>query len=186
MKQTYRFTLLAASLVLPMGIAMADPETCPCKPLPSFSLSASNGKTYTKEMLSAKPTVVVFLKAGCPHNPKATVDFNRFMTSIGKNVNFVAVTNLDAAAASKYAKELKANFPLLADKNGKLVAAFGATKSLDLGVICSKDKKIVKTWSGYSQQTLKEIVAALPQHGGKALKLSFAGYPAKRQSGCSF
>ncbi len=182
MKTLTTFTLAAIVLA---GTAIAE-EPCKCKPLPSFKLAATNGKTYTQSDMTKKATVVVFLKAGCPHNPKAVSDLNRLMTDLTSKVWVVGVVDLDAKAAKKYASELKVKFPLIADANKKVVNGFGAKRSLDMAIVCSHDKKVAQVWEGYNQASLKELVVSLPGHGGPTLKMDYSKYPKSLVSGCGF
>ena len=175
------FTALAAAIAV---IATAHQD--PCVDINAFSLKATDGKTYTKTTLCAKPTIVLFLSSGCPHNPKATPDFNKLKSQLGSKVNLIAVTNLGLAEAKAYGKKLNAQFPIIADQKGVLINMFGAKHSLDLGLVCAKDQKIAGHWEGYSKEILEEIVTSLPHHGGPTLKLDYSKYPKTRQSGCSF
>jgi len=73
--------------------------------LPAFSLKGTDGKVYSNSNLFTKPTVLLFLKKGCPHNPKAMTDMNRLKSEMGSKVNFIAVCNVNDAEAKGYAKE---------------------------------------------------------------------------------
>ncbi len=174
---------LALFLLLVVACASAQEA---CKPLPTFSLRATNGKTYTQKEFATKPTVVIFLKKGCPHNPKSAPDFNRLAEMLGKKVNVVAITDADLATAKAYAKEIKLNVPLIADAKLSVINAFGAKRSLDMAITCTHDKRVAQMWEGYSQESLKELVASLPGHGGPSLNIKFDGFPTKKQSGCPF
>jgi peroxiredoxin len=173
------------TMILPFVVACASAQEA-CKPLPTFSLKATNGKTYTQRDFSAMPTVVIFLKKGCPHNPKSAPDFNKLPAMLGKKVNVVAITDADLATAKAYAKEIKLNVPLIADAKLSVINAFGAKRSLDMAITCTHDKKVAQMWEGYSQESLKELVASLPGHGGPSLNIKFDGFPTKKQSGCPF
>lgn len=166
--------------------ASAQEETCACQAMPSFSLTASDGLTYTQKSLTKKSTVVFFLSAGCPHNPKAAPDLNRFKALVGQQVGVVAMTNLDAAKAKAYAKELGLKIPLLADTDGTTMKSFGAKHSLDFALICAKDKKVEKVWEGYSRDIFGEVLAKIPDTGGPAIKADLSVFPKGRQSGCGF
>lgn len=173
------------TLILPLFVACASAQEA-CKPIPSFSLKATDGKTYTQKEFAAKPTVVIFLKKGCPHNPKSAPDFNKLPGLFGAKVNVVAITDADLATAKAYAKEIKLTVPIIADAKLSVINAFGAKRSLDMAITCAHDKMIAQMWEGYSQATLKELVASLPGHGGPKLTVNLSGFPAKKQSGCPF
>jgi peroxiredoxin len=173
------------ALILSLVVTVASAQEA-CKPLPTFSLKATDGKTYTQKEFASKPTVVIFLKKGCPHNPKSAPDFNKLPGLLTNKVNVVAITDADLETAKKYAKEIKLNLPLLADPKLSVIKAFGAKRSLDMAITCAHDKMIAQIWEGYSQESLKSLVASLPGHGGPSVKPDLSGFPAKKQSGCPF
>lgn len=157
-----------------------------CKPIPQFNIKATDGKVYTNESVAKKPTVIVLLMKGCPHNPKAAPDFNRLRASFGSKADVIGLVVGKPSEMAAYAKEIKADFPLLADPSGDLAHAMGGRHSLDLALICAKDKMIAKTYEGYDRKIIGEIIADLPGHGGPKLKIDLTKYPASRRSGCAF
>lgn len=178
-------TLLISALFTTL-IANTQDEPCQCKPLPTFSLKASDGLTYTQSSLSKKPTVVFLLSSGCPHNPKAAPDLNKFKALAGSKVGVVAITNMDDKDVKGYAKELGLKIPLLADPNGEIIRKFGGKHSLDIALICSDDKKIGNFWEGYSRSIFGEIFKEISEHGGPKIEADLSVFPTKRASGCSF
>lgn len=183
MKRLIAFTLVVSAVVAFAG----NQESSGSKPLPKFSAKASDGKNYSSTELVKKPTVVFFLKAGCPHNPKSTPLLNKLKAALGPKVNFVAVTNLSQSETSKYAKELGATFPLLADADKKIVNAFGASNSLDFALLSPEDKKIAKSWHGYNRKIMGEFLAELAKHNGpKKVAFDLNSVPKGLQSGCGF
>lgn len=180
--------LIALTFIVSTVTAFAGrQETCECKPLPKFFGKGSDGRTYSSTELVKKPTVVFFLKAGCPHNPKSTPLLNKLKAAIGPKVNFVAVTNLTQAEATKYAKELGATFPLIADADKKIVKGFGASNSLDFALLCPDDKKVARTWHGYNRKIMGEFLTELANHKGpKKIAFDLNSVPKGLQSGCGF
>lgn len=176
---------LASFLVAVPGFAFQE-EGCQCKPMPVVNAKGTDGRTYTTTTLTAQPTVLVFIKLGCPHNAKAAVDLNRLATGLKGKASVIGVLDADLAKAKELTKELKLQFPLVADPQHKMIEGFGVSNSLDLALVCPKDKKVGQTWNGYSQTILKELVAAIPHHGGPAVKLDLSKFPSKRVSGCGF
>lgn len=169
----FAFTLLSTA-------ALAEQ----CRDIPTFSALATNGKTFTSKSIANKTTVVVFLANSCPHNPHAVPDLNRLAKQFGKGVQLLGVVNADAATAKAYAQELKLSFPLIADGDRKIIKGFGAKHSLDLALICAKDKKIAEVTDGYSRATIQHVFDVLPAHGGPTLKPDLKAYPVKKMSGC--
>ncbi|MCW5943350.1 MAG: redoxin domain-containing protein [Fimbriimonadaceae bacterium] len=156
------------------------------RPIPSFRLAGSDGKTYTKAEVTRQPTVLVFMSVRCPHNVAATGDLNRFAASLGKSVRVVGVTNATLAETKALAKTLKASFPILADPAKELIKGMGAKHSLDTAFVSPVAKAGVGFWEGYSRETFRAIVDLLPKHGGPKRSPNLSGYPAAMQSGCSF
>lgn len=156
------------------------------KSIPLFKIKGTDGKVYTNETVAKKPTVIVLLMKGCPHNPKAAPDFNRLRASFGSKADVIGLVVGKPPEMAAYAKEIKADFPLLADPSGDLVHAMGGRHSLDLALVSAKDKMIAKTWDGYDRKIIGEIIADLPGHGGPKLKVDLTKYPGSRRSGCAF
>jgi peroxiredoxin len=154
--------------------------------LPAFSLKGTDGKVYSNSNLFTKPTVLLFLKKGCPHNPKAMADMNRLKSEMGSKVNFLAVCNVSDSEGKVYAKELGAKFVILADKDQKLISGAGAEFSLDIALISPKTKKVAKIWTGYNNQAIAELYEWLPKVGGVKPKTVASKYPKGTVSGCGF
>jgi peroxiredoxin len=93
---------LIASVLLVSGVANAvEPPTLPIgSPMPSFSLPATDGKTYSeKDFAKADVLVLIFT---CPHCPTAQAYQERIKKLVGdykpKNVTVVAINPNHAAA----------------------------------------------------------------------------------------
>ncbi|MBS1706782.1 MAG: redoxin family protein [Armatimonadetes bacterium] len=185
--KTVKYLLFISVLTAAITAANSAPEEgCQCKAMPKFSLKGSDGKTYTQDSLTKAPTVVLFLKEGCPHNPKAVEAFNKLRSGMNGKVSFYAVTNATAANAKKMAGEFKAAFPILSDTSKAVVKGFGATRTGDFALLCSDDKRVAKLWNGYSQQSFKELLTALPEHHGPKISMDLSKFPTAKQSGCMF
>lgn len=169
--------LIALSIITATSVAAHAAEA------PAFKLTGTDGKSYTQNSFEKKPALVVFLNSQCPHSKKAAPDFNKLFKGLGAGVQVIAITDLDAKAAKMYAKELKAEFPLLADPDRKIIKKFGAKFSLDMTVISGKKPAFPQIWEGYSEDWVKET---LSKSGAKLPKFDFAFLPDDRQSGCQF
>lgn len=148
--------------------------------VPAFELRASDGLTYTQQSLLKKPTLVVFFNESCPHSKMAAPDFVKLKSMLGTQTALVGFTNLPADKVRAYAKELKLNFPLIAEGESGIIRRFGATHSLDLAVIDPQRKEVVKRWNGYSRSILEEAADLLNR------KLDLSTFPNSRASGCGF
>lgn len=155
------------------------------KEAPVFKAAATDGKTYTQKSLGAKPTLVFFVNSKCPHSKMAVPDLNKLRKLLGAKVHLVGVTELKLDEAKKYAKEIKAEFPLVADPDKKILKGFGAKFSLDMTLVTGKAKPAFsKVWEGYSKDWVQEALNQIPTAQRPKLDLTFL--PADRQSGCQF
>ncbi|MEJ5169905.1 MAG: redoxin domain-containing protein [Fimbriimonadales bacterium] len=164
--------------------ASAKEDGCACKEAVAFRLQATDGKTWTQETILSKPTLVVFLKAKCPHTPPALADFNRLAKDFGGKATVVGMIDLKIAEAKEFAKKNKVAFPLIADPGAETMVKMGAAHSLDMALSCPKDKRIGSTYEGYSREILGKVLKDMVQHGGPSLKVDLSKYPAKKASGC--
>lgn len=161
-------------------------DGCACKDAVAFQLKGTDGKTWTQETILAKPTLVVFLKAKCPHTPPAIADFNRLSKEFGGKAALVGMIDLKPEEAKAFAAKHKVAFPLIADPGAETIVKMGGRHSLDMALSCPKDKRIGATYEGYSRQILGKVVQDIAHHGGPSLRIELTKYPAKKASGCGF
>ena len=166
--------------------ASSGEEDCACRQAVSFRLQATDGKTWTQDTILAKPTLVVFLKAKCPHTPPAIADFNRLSKDFGGKAVLVGMIDLKLAEAREFAKKNKVAFPLIADPGAETIVKMGGAHSLDMALSCPKDKRIGSLYEGYSREILGKVLKDMVHHGGPSLKVDLSRYPAKKASGCGF
>lgn len=179
------FLLIATATVATVLTAVAGPVQSRT-PVPTFRLTTTDGKPFTTANLTARASVVLFLKHGCPHNPKAVADLNRLAAQLGPRVPVVAMVNLDTAKARGYRAELGLKLPVVADPSGKTIAAFGATHSLDLALVGAGGRGVARRWNGYNRTALAELVRMLPEQGGPRMTVDLSAYPSRLVSGCGF
>lgn len=165
-------------LSLAIGASLLAPIS---RPIPAFTASATDGKTYTAKSLVKKDTVLLFIQSHCPHNKKAMPDWNKVATALKGNVRVLGVIGADLKAAKEFSSHNKTVFPVLADKDFKMIEGFGAKQSLDHAVVLSRTQAWEKSWSGYSEGSLRELLKTL----GTNVKLDLSSFPEKTQSGCS-
>ena len=170
--------LIALAALLPLAAAAQSPA------LPSFSLKATDGKTYTQTSLTSRPTLVVFFTKSCPHNPKAMKMVKRLKADLGSQVGFAAMLKGPQEGALEYMNSLGANFAAIVEPDAKAMRAMGATHSLDLALISPKTKRVVKRWNGISRAHVQEAFQLLAQEGGPRLRPDFSAYPEALMSGC--
>lgn len=170
--------LIAFAALLPLAASAQSPE------LPSFSLKATDGKTYTQAALTSRPTLVVFFAQSCPHNPKAMKTIKRLKADLGSQAGFAAMLRGPQEGALAYMNSLGANFATIVDPDGKTARGMGATHSLDLALVSPKTKRVVKRWNGISRAHVQEAFQLLAQEGGPRLRPDFSAYPEALMSGC--
>ena len=176
MKTLHFLTISAAALVSANAFGQSA--------LPQFSLRGSDGKTHTRASVVAKPTVIVFLSFGCPHNPKHIGEFLELKRQLGNSVNVFATLNASQADARSYSKDLKLNFPILFDDKFVIGGAAKATHSLDFAVVAPRTGRILKTWNGVSRTHVDEAVSLLRRNGAPNINVNLARFGTALQSGC--
>lgn len=153
--------------------------------LPVFSLKQANGSAvWTERSLSAKPTLVVLLSKGCPHNAKAAPHLSKLAKVLSGKVRVIGVVNADKADAAAYQKSIGLDLPVISDPKMTLISGMGGRHSLDFFSLAGKGvRRAAGFWEGYSRdwiaEALKGIKVTIPP-----AKLEFL--PAGRQSGCGF
>ncbi|AQQ68955.1 peroxiredoxin [Microbulbifer agarilyticus] len=96
-------------------------------PAPEFSLKASDGKTYTLSDFKGKQAVVVawYPKAftkGCTIECKSLAENGDLIREY--DVTYFMASTDDLEDNTKFAEEMKADFPLLSDPTGEVAEAY--------------------------------------------------------------
>lgn len=156
------------------------------KALPNVSLAGTDGKTYNAAALAARPTVLVFINNRCGHSADAIPAVNRLATGLGSGARLIGVANVDRAQAAQMRTRLKASFPILADPDGKLIDAFGATHSMDVGVVRPQGRMMVRRWNEFSQVSITGVLELLRTMGVRGVRVGGADFRGVSHSGCSF
>ncbi len=170
--------LITLMALLPLAAGAQAPG------VPAFSLKGTDGKAYTQAALLAKPTVVVFFKKDCPHNPKGMKLVKRIKADLGSAAAFASMLKAPEEGAQAYMNTLGANFAAIIEPDAKAMKAMGATHSLDIALISPKTRKVVKRWNGISRANVQEAFRLLAQEGGPRLRTDFSAYPEALISGC--
>ena len=174
-----RLTLSALTL----GMALCSQA----QPVPEFKLKGSDNLNYTQASWVGKPTLVVFLKKGCPMNPEGAPYLNKLATRLKGSVRVVGFMNATLADTQAEVKKLKLSFPVVADPTKIVIGAVKAKRSFDLTVFADKKSaRFTNLWTGTSQKSVGEALAAIQKAGFqvKRPQLSFLGKENLR--GCSF
>nr|WP_029249915.1 peroxiredoxin [Microbulbifer agarilyticus] len=96
-------------------------------PAPEFSLQASDGKTYTLSDFKGKQAVVIawYPKAftkGCTIECKSLAENGDLIRAY--DVTYFMASTDDLDDNTKFAEEMKADFPLLSDPTGEVAEAY--------------------------------------------------------------
>lgn len=156
------------------------------KALPNVSLTGTDGKTYNAAALAARPTVLVFINHRCGHSKDAIPSVNRLAAGLGSGARLIGVANVGRAEAVEMRSRLKANFPILADPDLKLIEAFGATHSMDVGVVRPQGRLMVRRWNEFSQASVTGVIELLRTMGVRNIRVGGADFRGVSHSGCSF
>lgn len=102
-------------------------------PAPDFSMRGSDGKVHTLADYKGKQAIVIawFPKAftsGCTIECKSLADNGHLLKKF--NAQYFMASTDDASDNERFAKETKADFPLLSDPDGEAAEAFGVKSFL--------------------------------------------------------
>jgi len=148
------------------------------KAAPDFSGKATDGKTYSLKSTTADgPVFVYFIKIGCPSNGRAAPHMVALDKAYKGKGNVIGVINGTLKEAQAWAKEFKAEFPIIPDEKLKTIRAYGAPYS-PFVVVVGKDGKMSKVFEGLNETELKTVSGLVATSlGEKPAKLSFKGAP---------
>ena len=145
------------------------------------------GKVLSLASLTAeKPLVLFFIDCECSCSRDAAPFLNQIQAAYGKNCTVVGVTNSGADVARAWFEQVGPQFPIIADPDLAIIGAYRAKRSV-YTIVVEPGGKIVKTYPGYSAETLTELSATIARLGGVSVRpLTFEGAPKKLVSGCPF
>lgn len=152
--------------------------------VPQFSLTGTDGKTYTPASLTENgPAFVYFVKEDCTANPRALPLFNELYKAYGDKITFVAVINSEKDAAERWKNFFKADYVALLDPDKQVIKAFGLDHSQHTFLI-TKEGKIEQAFNGFGQDALEPLSQEMAKvGGGEPAKLDFSEAPRRRAFG---
>lgn len=134
MKLALLTILLLAGALLWANTSQASEVPQAGKPAPGFDLSDQSGKTHSLDAYKGRWVVLYFYPKddtpGCTQEACLFRDDLHKLTALGAQVIGVSVD--DTASHADFAKKYHLPFPLLADKDGKVAAQYGAIRNLGL------------------------------------------------------
>ena len=133
---------------------------------PGFSLNSLDGKEYLLTALIERgPVVAGFFKVSCPVCQFTFPFLERLYKRYGGDgVTFLGISQDDARATSKFAKEYGVTFPiLLDDEDGYIVSnAYGLTNVPTIFLI-DTDGTVKISAMGFDKKDLENIAAQLAE-----------------------
>ena len=133
-----------------------------------------------------RPTVIFFIKEGCPCSEAADPCFRRLHTAYGDRVAFLGVIDGEAPDAERWAWEHDTPYPIIADPELKIVNAYQAERSAYVTLVTSEGT-VDRLWPGYSASMLRSLGARLASAAGVTeARLDVSDAPEELTSGCSF
>ena len=137
------------------------------KPAPDFSLAASDGKTYSlADFRGNKPVVIAWypkaFTKGCTIECKSLAENGHLIREYDVAYFMASTDEVDVNA--KFAKEYKADFPLLSDPDGKVAEAYDVKMPLlnvakRVTIYIGKDGNVLKVDSDIKPATSAEDIA---------------------------
>jgi peroxiredoxin len=133
---------------------------------PGFSLKSLDSKDYSlRALLDSGPGVAAFFKVSCPVCQFTFPFLERLHKRYGGDgVTFLGISQDDARATTKFAKEYGITFPIvLDDENGYVVSnAYGLTNVPTVFLI-DTDGTVKISSMGFDKQDLQAIAATLAE-----------------------
>lgn len=154
---------------------------------PAFELNDVRGEPRSIAGTNLeRPQLVLFILDTCPCSVDAQPLFNKLSKHWSGKADFVGVINTNAQKGRAWMSDYRVAFPVVPDKDLKIIKAYEAKQSV-YSVLISKGGKIVKMWPGYSREMLKEINEKIGEAAGEVAKPFDAEYaPVEKTSGCYF
>lgn len=143
---------------------------------PAKGFALTNGKTL--DLSKEKAVLAVAFAVDCPHTRTQMPNINKLMKELQGQVTVVGVVEKDMKGAKAFVKALKPEFPVVADKDGKLAEMMGAQHSLDFAAVVKGVPKFKS--DGLSQDRIREALKIL-----KAEDYTLKFLPTNLASGCS-
>jgi peroxiredoxin len=151
------------------------------------STEGSGGRMNSPAAVAAdRPTVLVFLKDGCPCSEAAEPFFHRLHAAYGTRVAFLGVIDGDRSDARGWADRHRTPYPVLADPDRRIIRACGAERSAYVALV-AQGGTIERLWPGFSRGMLAELGIRLARISGlPEFPDEFSGAPEELASGCLF
>jgi hypothetical protein len=157
------------------------------RPVAPFSAWGHDGKEYDgQSLVGTSPTVLVFIKKGCPCSVEFEPSFHRLESSYKGRVRFFGVIDGSAADARRYAEANRVPYPVLADADRTIITRFKAENGGYVALL--KSGGVVDTlWPGCSAEMMKELGRKISTLAGvEERPVDVSDMPGVLTTGCPF
>jgi peroxiredoxin len=155
------------------------------------AVAHDRGRVSFADLSGDRPTVLVFVKDGCPCSVQFQPVFNRMARAFDGRVQFVGIIDGPLDVARQYARANDVPYSVLADADLAIIAQFEVKNAAYVALV-EADGTLRSMWPGCSVSMCQDLcgkAADLCAAGGAALDrvaLEFPEMPAPLTSGCPF
>lgn len=153
--------------VVAASLALVEPALAADKAV-EFSLRDVNGKEVTLASLSGKVVIMSFWATWCAPCKEEMPHLQKLFSAKGADgLVVLSISTDDARTASKvkpYVEKMGYTFPVLLDKESKVIGSYNPAKTLPYTVIVDRKGDVVKQIAGYNpgdEKVLEELVVGL-------------------------
>jgi AhpC/TSA family len=180
--------LMAAVAALAAAVATRSRVGHPVTPRMRAAAVATAGRAAypMTGVADAGPTVVVFIRQGCPCSEAVEPYMHRLFDAYGDRASVVGVIDGGPGDAEGWRERHRTPYPIVADPDLTIVRAYGAERSAYTALVVD-GRTIERLWPGYSAGMLRELGARLAAALGVAeAPLDVGDAPEALTSGCPF
>lgn len=162
-------------------------ERMKLKTAADFNLKDANGKSYTlAQATEGKPTLLVFIKYGCPCSIEAEPILQELAKHHGDKAKIVGIIDKGPKETKEWIKNNESKQLILCDPDLTTMKSYDSPNSV-YSTLIAPDGKIEKQWPGWSKRILEEENTLLHKLSGQPLRKFDTSYaPVEDSSGCSF
>jgi len=165
----------------------ANSERMKLKSAPDFKLKNVDGKEFNlAKAMDGKPTLIVFVKDGCPCSIEAEPMLQQLAKHHGDSIRLVGIFDKGVKEAKEWIKNNTSQHLILLDESLKTMKDYDSPRSV-YATLVAPDGKIEKQWPGWSKSMLEDANSRLAKLSNKPERVFDTGYaPLEDSSGCSF
>lgn len=159
----YSFFAITAAILLLISCSGESTKAIRAgDPIASFSGTDLEGRNFSLASHKGKPVIVRFFLLNCPYCKADTPIFNMFYDKYrqrGLEIVYINNNGANAEEVKIFAHELKINFPVIFDQEGKIAKQFNV-KVQPLTLVLSPEHKLLAALlGGVSEAELNELLS---------------------------